>query len=326
MQPRLALLINPLSGYNRRHGGVFAARAERAGIECREGRDPDEIAESLRSLARLRPDLLIVNGGDGTVRQVVDELRRERPFENEPVLALLRGGSTNMIQNDAGLRGRPTRALRRLLGRVRDGIPQDRVRACIPLRIRREGDGLERHGFFWSAGALPRVLDAAQAGYAAGGARGAPGELAALAGVLKPLWRGAPEDDERLRPEPMGWGSERPGEGGGETDWDRSERVFLFVTTLRRLVLGFRAGALEGEPLRWASLRPRYRRRILLRYLLSGGRLPRASTGGLELGGGASLHLWLEGDWALDGETWAGSTAHPELRLEAAAPVRVLID
>ena len=49
------------------------------------------------------------------------ELLERRPFAELPLLALLSGGMTNMTANDVGLRGRPARALARLIAEARQG-------------------------------------------------------------------------------------------------------------------------------------------------------------------------------------------------------------
>lgn len=319
-QPKLALLTNPLSGYNRRHGDAVTALAMEAEITIREATNPGEIEKALRELAEGEPDLLIVNGGDGTVRLVVDLLRKTKIFEQEPILALLQGGSTNMIQKDAGLPGKPASALSRLLIAVRDGVPEHCIRQRAPFLIRRESDDLEEYGFFWSAGALPRVLQFAQEGYAQGRPRGPLGEFAALLGVLRPLFFGDPAKDSRLYPESIGWTSTDVGLDAAEMD---SQRLFVFITTLDDLVLGFSPGS-QGTGLKLVALNYPYARRNLLAYLLSLGRVPVPKRDGFEAEGAEELVVRVAGDWALDGEFFKGNPDDPLIRVKAAAPFRFL--
>ena len=51
MRPKLALLANPLSGYNRRHGDAVAGLAAKTGIVYRQGKNPGEMEVALRELA-----------------------------------------------------------------------------------------------------------------------------------------------------------------------------------------------------------------------------------------------------------------------------------
>lgn len=320
-RPKLALLANPLSGYNRRHGDAVAGLAAKAGIAYREGKNRGEMQVALRELADSAPDILIVNGGDGTVRAVATALRKATWFEKEPVLALLRGGSTNMIQNDAGLPGKPLQALERLLTAVRHGVPQQCLRQRSPLRVRHQGDDLDEYGFFWSAGALPRVLRLAQDGYAKGRARGPLGEFTALLGALRPLLFGDPANDSRLYPEAIDW---HQGAGGFEaTGAMETKRMFVMITTLDRLILGFSPGS-QGTALKLVCLKYPYARKDLLSYLLSRGRNPDRVRDAFETEAAEELVLRVASDWVLDGEFFTADPADPLLHMSVAAPLQFL--
>ena len=89
----------------------------------RAGALPDAIAD----LARRRIDLLVVNGGDGTLQHALTEILVNDPFERLPMIAPLRGGRCNMTALDLGTHRNPIRGLKALLdsaeaGRIRDQI------------------------------------------------------------------------------------------------------------------------------------------------------------------------------------------------------------
>jgi diacylglycerol kinase (ATP) len=319
---KTAMLTNPLGGYNLRHGGAVTALAEQAGVVVREGRKPDEIVAALRELSAGEPELLIVNGGDGTVSAVARALRQERIFAKEPVLALLRGGSTNMIQTDVGLRGKPLRAIQRLLSHLGDGVREDRIRHRAPLRVRCEGSDLEEYGFFWGAGALPRVIRSTQAGYAQGSTRGSIGESIALLGVLKTLVLGGSKHDARLDPKCIDW--QRP-ELDSDADRAPTKRLFVFITTLDRLILGLAPGR-EGTALKLVSLKYPHARGDLLSYLMGRGRPSARFAPNFEFETGEELALQITGDWVLDGELFEGNPGTTRLRVKVAAPFRFLTD
>ena len=318
--PRLALLGNPLSGSNRREGNPATKLASHVGLPVREASAPGDLKTALRELAETGPDILVINGGDGTIRMVVDTLRKERIFEREPILALLHGGSTNMTQKDTGLRGRPEDALRRLLIATRGGIPEHCLCERHPLAIRPEGESEARveHGFFWSAGALPRVFRSTQVNYAGGAPHGPVGETAALLRALKTLFFGDPKTNDLLFPETIGWDRS---DTALETASDAPERMFVYITTLDRLILGFSPGV-ASPGLKLVALRYPYARRNLVRFLLSRGRVSASPEKGFEVATAEGFRVRVASDWALDGEFFAGNPATPLLHVHRAAPFR----
>ena len=44
----------------------------------------DQIGDGMRSIARVRPKMLIINGGDGTVQAALTEIHNGGHFEDEP--------------------------------------------------------------------------------------------------------------------------------------------------------------------------------------------------------------------------------------------------
>ena len=241
----IAVLSNPGSGRNRRHGlQAVDALCGRHGLAHYRVGNPEAVASALRALLPAMPDVLAINSGDGTVNLVVAALRA-LALEREPMLALLRGGSTNMIHRDAGLRGSPAAALRRLLRRCRAGTVQAVARA--PLYIAAAGAAVAdtavadtaaapRYGFFLATGAIPRVTAAVRQGLHRRGMFGRGSELLALLGSLWKLWRRRvlPHGDP-LAPQDFAWAAD------GVARHDRL--VFFAATSLRRLLFGIRTRA-----------------------------------------------------------------------------------
>lgn len=114
---RVALLSNPRSTGNRsllprvrsycaQHGEIFHYEVESI----------DQIGEALRTIARVQPEVLVINGGDGTVQASLTELYHGGHFgENVPPVAVLPNGKTNLIALDLGAVGDPLAALDRIL-------------------------------------------------------------------------------------------------------------------------------------------------------------------------------------------------------------------
>jgi hypothetical protein len=116
-RPRIALLSNPKSTgniaqlprireYCDSHPDVFHYEVEEA----------SQIGEAMRIIARVRPKVLVINGGDGTVQATLTELYNGGHFDEEaPPVAVLPSGKTNLIALDLGARGDPVETLEQLL-------------------------------------------------------------------------------------------------------------------------------------------------------------------------------------------------------------------
>jgi len=61
------------------------------------------VPEALASLARQNVELLVVNGGDGTLQYTLTQMLTTDDFPSIPMVAPLRGGRTNMTAMDLGL-------------------------------------------------------------------------------------------------------------------------------------------------------------------------------------------------------------------------------
>jgi hypothetical protein len=120
-RPRIALLSNPKSTgniaqlpmireYCDSHPDVFHYEVEQA----------SQIGDAMRIIARVRPSVLVINGGDGTVQATLTELYNGGHFEGDPPpVAVLPSGKTNLIAIDLGARGDPIQTLEQLIALAR---------------------------------------------------------------------------------------------------------------------------------------------------------------------------------------------------------------
>ena len=75
----------------------------------------------------MRPKVLVINGGDGTVQAALTEIYNGGHFgDAPPPVAVLPSGKTNLIALDLGARGDPIEALERLIELAQDR-PQRRT-------------------------------------------------------------------------------------------------------------------------------------------------------------------------------------------------------
>lgn len=152
---RVALLSNPASGRNRQGmdkiRGILAAHPEVAHYEAHS---PEEISTALNRMRAHAPDVLAINSGDGTIAATLTALFNERPFSQQPLLALLRGGTTNMTAGDVGMHGNARQALQKLLRWARAVDPDVALRQRAPLRVQTGPDMPPMYGMFFGAGAI----------------------------------------------------------------------------------------------------------------------------------------------------------------------------
>jgi diacylglycerol kinase family enzyme len=139
---RIALLSNPKSTgniaqlprireYCAEHPDVFHYEVEHA----------SQIGEAMKSIARIGPKVLAINGGDGTVQAALTELYNGGHFGDvPPPVAVLPSGKTNLIALDLGARGDPVQTLERLIDLARTDDLERYTVARELIALRRGGD------------------------------------------------------------------------------------------------------------------------------------------------------------------------------------------
>lgn len=306
---RVGVLHNPLSGKNRKRGlrKVYTTLANHPQVPSYEVRTPVEVTVALAELARRAVNVVVINGGDGTVQMVLTALFRDRPFRELPRLAVLAGGTTNMTAGDAGISGSPARDLQRLLDRLATGIEENAGVRRPLLEVSFATAGSTQYGFFFSAGALQRLTRRRWAERSTTRIRALRGGLgtALFVGkmVTKLLLR---------RPQPGPSPLIQVRLDGHVCRID--ERSLLFVTTLERMALGLRPfWGTEPAPLHFTAitLPPRY----LLRAapaLLRGrtNRYLRPEFGYLSHNA-SEIRWWCDDGFLLDGQPFEPAASEP---------------
>lgn len=309
---RVCLLSNPKSGSNRRRpGAVKRVLQDYPETICREAHDPDEVRAALAEMAEIAPDVLVINGGDGTVQAVLTHLLGDQPLPWRPELALLRGGTTNMTAADLGLSGRADRAFRRLLEWARSGARMNRVERAV-LAVQANPQTPRRCGMFFGAGAIIKGIEYF---HRAVNRRGLGGELGPGVSMLRVLLAMVRKDARFVAPVSMRFDLEPVAKGEGPAEGDY---LVVLASTLERLFLGLHPywgeheGAvhftsLRAEPVRPWSTMPR---------LLFGRPGPGATpANGYFSGRVDSVSLEMDGEFTLDGEIYSAA--------RSAGPVRI---
>ncbi|HEX5182593.1 MAG TPA: diacylglycerol kinase family protein [Allosphingosinicella sp.] len=127
---RVALLSNPRSTGNRSLlPRVRSYCARQKDIFHYEVEHVSQIGAAMRTIARVQPKLLVINGGDGTVQAALTEMFNGGHFgESPPPVAVLPNGKTNLIAYDLGAAGDPIAALERVIEIARSDLDPHIVR------------------------------------------------------------------------------------------------------------------------------------------------------------------------------------------------------
>ena len=316
-RPRIALLSNPRSTGNLAqlprirefcadHPDVFHYEVEHA----------DQIGHAMEIIARVRPKVLAINGGDGTVQAALTELHNGGYFgDNPPPVAVLPSGKTNLIALDLGARGDPIEALTKLIDVAQGDLqPYVVARELIALRHGEEEAQPVIGMFLGGAGLAETMLYCRDKIYPLGLPNSIAHVLTALAAFAKVLLRAKanflPPDAQPVQISLR------------EEDNEISGRFSLLaVTTLEKLLLSFEMGEKRGGPLKLLAIeeRPTSLLRALGATIV--GKLGHATLPGVHFQEAHAITIEGESsDVILDGETFRATSGRP-IHLRPAQPL-----
>ncbi|MGD9043666.1 MAG: diacylglycerol kinase family protein, partial [Desulfobacterales bacterium] len=218
----------------------------------REVQTPQDVTETLAEFARQEVNLLVINGGDGTVQAALTATFHKNFFETMPVLAVLpSAGTTSMIAGDIGLKGPRQSALQRLFSWARTGNGRAAIMQRPVLRVQVPAKTEPVYGMFFGAAAIYQATQFCLQKVFAKGVRGELGAGVALARFLLAV---VLKDRNVVSSVPITTQLEQKSP-------QQQKYLLVLVTTLQRLFLGLRPywGA-EPKPLHYTAVgsRPRY--------------------------------------------------------------------
>ncbi|MFT4975229.1 MAG: diacylglycerol kinase (ATP) [Myxococcota bacterium] len=157
----IGVISNPLSGRNRKNPRVMRRLAyvlgERGELALPEGLD--RLEAEIRVFHERGIDVLCINGGDGTIHQVMTALYAvygdDEPF---PKIALLKGGTMNTIARNVGVRTAAEDMLGRVASRYHAGVPLSTTQRCLMIINDR------RAGFIYGNAGIAHFLEEYYAG------------------------------------------------------------------------------------------------------------------------------------------------------------------
>jgi hypothetical protein len=317
-RPRVALLSNPKSTgnlaqlprireYCADHPDVFHYEVEHA----------SQIGEAMKVIARVRPKVLAINGGDGTVQAALTELYNGAHFgEEPPPVAVLPSGKTNLIALDLGARGDPVETLEKLIGLARTDLSPFTVQREL-IALRRPGESGDRPVigmFLGGAGLADTMLYCRDKIYPLGLPNGIAHMLTAAAAFLKVVL-GIKADFLPPSSRPLSVSlSEQNRQITGRFS-------LLAVTTLEKLLLTMDFGTHRQGTLKLLAIEDHPTSVVGALAASIGKKLGRARVRGVHFE--EADEIMIEGDSSeliLDGETFRAETGRP-IHLRTAMPL-----
>jgi len=307
---RTGIICNPKSHRNR--SSVESTKPFVSGtVLAATPRTQAELAEVLTDFARLDIELLVIDGGDGTIRDVLT-CAASIWTGVWPKVAIVPSGKTNALALDLGIPDDWT--LDRALAAARDGT----VIARSPIEVARAG-GTPLRGFLFGAGAFVSATALAQRTHHAGAFKGVAVGLATGWGILQTLvgrasssWRRG----ERMR---VRYATST--DAGANADTDRA-RYILLASTMVRMPVGVRPFGTPREGMKTLLVDSPPRLLALAAPLVVGGASPAwLDRAGYHRIDTPSFDLHIDADFILDGEVYPGG----DLTIRQAPAIRFVV-
>lgn len=309
---RVGLVSNPRSRRNKLAGGVPPARP---GVLAAAPGSRAELRDVMVRFAGEGVDLLIVDGGDGTVRDVLT-CSGEVWGARWPRFAVLPSGKTNALALDLGCPRDWT------LDEILDAARHGRTATRSPVAIERHDQpGGPVRGFLFGTGAFVAATELAQRTHKAGAFNGVAVGLALSWAVAQTVFGSAASSwrrGERLR---LRHDHRSVAMHGADLGVDR-DRYLMLASTLETLPLGIRPFGSSRPGLKTLTI-DAPPRRILASVgpLLAGSEAAWLERAGFHRIDAPALDLDVPGGFILDGEVFPGGA----YRLSEATPISFVV-
>lgn len=299
---RVGVIRNPLS--HRNSAGRNLAAEASAELLIAVADTTDGLEHALTAFAATGVELLVIDGGDGTVREVIS--RAPEVFgARMPRLTVLPSGKTNALALDLneGQDWSLTAALSPGGGRIK---------TRRPLELWRPGaEGPELRGFILGTGAYVRAINLAQTTHRLGAFDNFAVGLT-LAGAIGRAFFGSVRNPWRTG-DPIG--IQRAVPGAGDT-------LLLLASTLKRMPLGFTPFGPLRDGLKLLVVdAPARRLARALPIVISGRDAPWLADAGYRRADLDSFAIDVPGEIVLDGEIYPGGV----LEVRTGPPLEFLV-
>ncbi len=156
---RLANIVaisNPRSGRNKRGGFETFERTIKnySVIKHVVIKHEEDLLSALESCKQQQIKIIIVNGGDGTLLQVLTYLKKKSNQNYIPGLVLLQAGTTSMAFGDVGCKGRLNRVIAKVIDYSKGNISALEATLSPILQMTLPEKNMTVCGMFFGAGAI----------------------------------------------------------------------------------------------------------------------------------------------------------------------------
>ena len=310
----VGLISNPNSGRNRKQlHAIEHIVANHPRVHHYPTAGPADIPAALASLANQGVPVLAINGGDGTVAQVLTHMLRAGPFEQLPLIVLLPGGTTNMTAGDVGLTGNLERAVRRLCRWADDPRSEGRLLRRPILRVDPGGGRPVAYGMFFGTGAIIQGIEYCRSRIHT---KGLVNEIGPGLAMARTMWGIVRQDRRFVLPVAVSVAFEAAAPAPAPAE----DILILLVSSLERLFLGMRPyWGTENGPLHVSMIRADANHLLRRLPALLRGK-PGRHTGaaeGYQSRNVGRISLSLDGPFTLDGEMYQASRAAGPVTISA---------
>jgi len=292
---RVILLSNSLSTHNRKCLPEIFKVAERYSfVEHLEGNSLKRLYIQLRAFKGEEIDLLILNGGDGTIHSALTFLMNNRIFKDFPKIAILGGGMTNMIARDLKTGGPVARDLETILESYARGEIDTHISEHNLVRIDFNDKREPQFGMFFGGASMPSLISYTVNHIYPLGIKGKMAQLIGLGGFMSSFLFG------RYRKGWIGYAPEM------DVVFDNGKTYsghisLVATTTLSALIFGGHAPYKAGH-LPLLILRPHVRAVIIALFRGAMGTIDRARTKTISFDHVKSVTIRGGASFVLDGE------------------------
>jgi len=285
-------IVNTQSEAVKRKGSLLEVVAEEKSIPCDILDDFKALPGIVKDAAKANNSWVIIEGGDGTAQGVLSEFLRQRDtFAAFPKFTLLRGGMTNQVAKNIGLKRYTHKSITNLLDAENPTI------APTPLLSLDIVGADPIFGFLLSSGAVPMATDYCKEQIHA---RGLGGSMAVAATILRGVSGNRADRDRLMPPTRIVLRVTNTKE---ETVFDE-DHLGTLVTTLPSLIIGLDPFWGNGDGalrLTYAKADARHLLRHIIGFWIGYGEKSRTFDG-YESHNADLLRFEYEGPIVLDGE------------------------
>ncbi len=308
---RMGVISNPTSGSNqKKFSRICRYIDDQRNLPHKIVTNAGDVARALEELARQDVNLIVVNAGDGTIHAVLTTLFHHRPYQTLPLLALLRGGTTNMTPKDLGLQGPRLQSLARIQAWSQSGGSEGFIVRRPILRLQHPTIRLPLYGLFFGAASISRGIDLFHARIHGTGLEGNPANALILARFLMAI---AARDLQKL-------GAARATITVDGTPLPADDFILILTYTLERLIFGMQPhwGEEDGA-LRLTAAAANSRHFLRVMAAMCRGRRSRLAipSNGFYSHNAHEVRMALNGNFTLDGELFEVDARQGELVLDA---------